>query len=321
MAYKTLENLRGLPKEDEVVVDGDAELEFENEKDMVQLLKERPKFEDILTEQNVQAELQEALNNPGVTTDSTSNQRVGEPTCFSCAKNDCKKTRANCYRRRAFYSNGPRYHSKKCKIPSQRQTKRFCAFRSSALSIPRTTVMESCRKESISIEINSDKLFVFDYPLSAVYTDDEVVERALKKVGNKTLTHCIEDRAIYQSFIKDYEDYWLSFSKIEATERKVENENDVKHGDMINFRYFGFPHVGIVVEKLPPADVVEIEFYHVEGGIATCCKKGHLISTQTKFYGIDMMRKTVYQSKKHWLKLKQRSEKRYTRFAVTSHLD
>lgn len=46
---------------------------------------------------------------------------------------------------------------------------------------------------------------------------------------------------------------------------------DLKPGDMINFRYYGLPHVGIVVGQLPIGDLVEIDFYHVKGGMAKCC--------------------------------------------------
>lgn len=129
-------------------------------------------------------------------------------------------------------------------------------------------------QENISIEINNDMLTVFDFPPSAVYPDDEVAERALEKVGNKNFNALYRRSSHVSKFckIRNYEDYWLSFSKIEGTEREVKNANDVKPGDMINFRYYLLPHVGIVVEKHPPADVVEIEFYHVEGGKATCSK-------------------------------------------------
>ena len=41
---------------------------------------------------------------------------------------------------------------------------------------------------------------------------------------------------------------------------------------MVNFRYFGLQHVGIVVEYLPPSDEVEIEYVHVKDGMV-CCEK------------------------------------------------
>lgn len=92
MAYKTLSDLKGFLKENEDVSDRDVETEWEKKEDIVQLIKGGPNLEEIFLEQNVQSDLQEAVNSHGVTSDSTcftSNRGVGEPTCFSCAKK-CK---------------------------------------------------------------------------------------------------------------------------------------------------------------------------------------------------------------------------------------
>ncbi|XP_076105492.1 uncharacterized protein LOC143073667 [Mytilus galloprovincialis] len=131
-------------------------------------------------------------------------------------------------------------------------------------------------KECFSFEISNDKLNVFDYPPSVVYSDEEVVQRALEKVGDKNF-NAVWYRSSHMSKsckIPNYlEEYRFSFKKVEAIERTVKMADDVKPGDMINFRYYGLPHFGIVVAKLPPADFVEIEFYHVEGGVVTRCER------------------------------------------------
>ncbi|XP_052092553.1 uncharacterized protein LOC127729021 [Mytilus californianus] len=116
------------------------------------------------------------------------------------------------------------------------------------------------RSETVNINLNTEQLFVYDFPDEKTFSSDTVVVRAMKKIGeqkfnmfNRRSSHLAWDCKV------------LPNVNASQTRRLVKTVKEVHRGDIIEFRYCSLPHVEIAVEPKAyiPADIIELSYIHV----------------------------------------------------------
>ncbi|VDI02976.1 Hypothetical predicted protein [Mytilus galloprovincialis] len=116
------------------------------------------------------------------------------------------------------------------------------------------------RRDTVNINLNTDKLFVYDFPEEKTFSSDTVAVRAMKKIGeqkfnmfNRRSSHLAWDCKVLPNVNACH------------TRRPVKTVKEVHKGDIIEFRYCALPHVAVAVEPKDyiPADIIELSYIHV----------------------------------------------------------
>lgn len=114
-----------------------------------------------------------------------------------------------------------------------------------------------------------DWLQVLEFPKETVYKPKVVVRNAKRKLGEKKF-HMFTNRSSHMAWSCKVQD---KDNQNRTPKRKyVKKNGDVKVGDLVNFKYCGLPHQGIVTHKIEKAEILNIEFIYIsQKGVVEEC--------------------------------------------------